>query len=97
MTSASKQESVRWFGCMPGRAEDIGEIVHELELAGVRRTEGYEAIPRRRVLDLKHSLTLFPEKVNDVELLAPLPSLVSHTPTAWRPDAMAHGWHYHHA
>jgi hypothetical protein len=48
------------------RAEDIGKIVHELELAGVRHAEGCEAILRRRVLavDLAHGgLSPFPEKV----------------------------------
>jgi hypothetical protein len=42
---------MRWFGWMLARAEEIGKIVHELELGGVRHIEGYEAILRRRALD----------------------------------------------
>jgi hypothetical protein len=45
------------------RAEDIGKIVHELQLAGVRHAEGYEAILRRRVLDPEHGLSPSTEKV----------------------------------
>jgi hypothetical protein len=47
---------MRWFGWMLAGEEEIGKIVHELELARVRYAEGYEAILRRRVLalDLAH-------------------------------------------
>jgi hypothetical protein len=47
---------------LAARAEDIGKIVHELELAGARHAEGYEAILRRRVLDPEHGRSPFPEK-----------------------------------
>ena len=33
-------ESMRWFGWMLARAEEIGKIVHELELAGARLEQG---------------------------------------------------------
>jgi hypothetical protein len=38
MTSVSNLKSMRWFRRMLARAKDIGKIVHELELAGVRHT-----------------------------------------------------------
>jgi hypothetical protein len=33
-------ESMRWFAWMLARAEEIGKIVHELELAGARLEQG---------------------------------------------------------
>jgi hypothetical protein len=41
-------EAMRWYGWMVGRMQDIDKIIRELELAGIRHSDSYDTIFRRR-------------------------------------------------